>query len=193
MAFVIERIQGRYGKPVTLLRQAWREGKTIRRKTIANLTPLSPSVIEGFRTVLKGGIAVPGIDALMTIRRSYPHGHVVAVLGTAKALGFERLLGRRPSREGTLALATIMSQVLEQASAKVQKWKFPGRQIAHFFCDRESAVDRIQPISRIGYAKRAEDHAFGPIFARPTKSAGRPIASCDHRDGGRQGMTCGAF
>ena len=85
MAFVIERIQGQYGKPVTLLRQAWREGKTIRRKTIANLTPLSPAIIKGFRTALKGGIAVPNLDALMTIRRSYPHGHVVAVLGMAKA------------------------------------------------------------------------------------------------------------
>ena len=36
-----------------------------------------------------------------------------------------------------------------QASAKVQKRKFPGRQIAYFLCDREYAVDKILPILRI--------------------------------------------
>ena len=58
-----------------------------------------------------------------------------------------------------------------------------------FLCDREYAADKILAISRIRYAKYAEDHAFGHFSARPTKSDGRPIASCDHRDARRHRMT----
>ncbi len=58
MSFHLESIPNRAGKPAILLRQAWREGKRIRKKTIANLSSFPPAVIDGFRTVLKGGLAV---------------------------------------------------------------------------------------------------------------------------------------
>ena len=36
--------------PAILLRQAWREGKRIRRRTIANLSKLPPALIDGIRS-----------------------------------------------------------------------------------------------------------------------------------------------
>ena len=112
MAFNIERVPNQAGKPAVLLRQAWREGTRIRKKTLANLSRLPPQVIEGFRTVLKGGIAVKDVSELLDIERSLQHGNVVAVLGTARRLGLERRLQRARSRERQLALAAIVARVL---------------------------------------------------------------------------------
>ena len=70
MAFNIESVPNQAGKPAILLRQAWREGKRIRKKTIANLSKLLPHVVEGFRTVLKGGVAVSDPSSLFQIERS---------------------------------------------------------------------------------------------------------------------------
>ena len=112
MAFNIERVPNQAGKPAVLLRQAWREGARIRKKTIANLSKLPPEVVEGFRAVLKGGVAVSHVSELFRIERSLDHGNVVAALGTARRLGFERLLDRKASRTRQLALAAIIARVL---------------------------------------------------------------------------------
>ena len=116
MAFNIEVIPNQAGKPAILLRQAWREGKRIRKKTIANLSKLPPHVVEGFRTVLKGGVAVRDPSTLFQIERSLDHGNVAAVLGTARRLGLERILHRTRSRMRSLALAAIAARLISPAS-----------------------------------------------------------------------------
>ena len=98
MAFNIETMPNKAGKPAILLRQAWREGKRIRKKTIANLSKLPPEIVEGFRAVLKGAVAVGDVGDLMQVVRSLPHGHAAAVLGAARDLGLERILHRKRSR-----------------------------------------------------------------------------------------------
>ena len=65
MAFYVESIPNR-NSPV-LLRQAWRQGKRTRRKTIANLSPLPAETVAGIRTLLKGGVAFPCLDEAITI------------------------------------------------------------------------------------------------------------------------------
>ena len=112
MSFHVETIPNRANKPAILLREAWREGKRIRKRTLANLSRLPPEVIDGFRTVLKGGLAVQHPSELLSIQRSWAHGHVLAVLGTCRQLGLERILHRKRSRERGLALAAIVARVL---------------------------------------------------------------------------------
>ena len=116
MAFYVESIPNRNSPPAVLLRQAWREGKRIRRKTIANLSQLPPEAIHGIRTVLQGGVAVPRLDQAVCIRRSLPHGHVAALLGLARQLQLPRLLHRNPSRQRSLALAAICARLLQPDS-----------------------------------------------------------------------------
>ena len=82
------------------------------KKTIANLSKLPAKVINDFRTILKGGIAVSDVSQLLKINRSLHHGHVIAVLATARRLGLERLLHRQLSRQRQLAFAAIISRVL---------------------------------------------------------------------------------
>ena len=98
MSFHIETIPNQANKPAILLREAWRDGTRIRKKTLANLSRFPPEVINGFRTVLKGGLAVQDPSDLLRVERSWAHGHVAAVLGTCRQLGLERLLHHRRSR-----------------------------------------------------------------------------------------------
>ncbi len=112
MSFHVEIIPNRASKPAILLREAWREGKRIRKKTLANLSRLPPEVVQGFRVVLKGGLAVQDPSELLRVERSWAHGHVAAVLGSCRQLGLERILHRSRSRERDLALAAVVARVL---------------------------------------------------------------------------------
>ncbi len=108
MSYHVEAIPNRGRQPTILLRKAWREGKRIRRKILANLTHLPPGLIEGIRRVVKGGVAFERPDEAFAVRRSLAHGHVCAVLGTCRQLGLHRLR----SRERDLVLAAIVARVL---------------------------------------------------------------------------------
>ena len=110
MSFHVDTIPNRNSPPAILLRQAWREGKRIRRRTIANLSKLPPALIDGIRTVVRGGVAFPDLEAAVSIRRALPHGHVAAILGLARQLGLPRILHRTASRDRDLALAAIAAR-----------------------------------------------------------------------------------
>jgi len=48
------RVPNRNSPPAVLLRESFREGGKIRKRTIANLSGLPDGIIDGFRDVLKG-------------------------------------------------------------------------------------------------------------------------------------------
>ncbi len=116
MAPDIERISGRHGRPAVLLREAWREGKRIRKRTVANPARLPPEAVEGFRAVLKGAVAVSDVRELLQVERSLLHGHAAAVLGTLRSLGMVRILGRKADRMRDLAVAAVAARTLDPAS-----------------------------------------------------------------------------
>ena len=98
------------------MRKAWREGKRIRKLTLANLTHLPPELVEGIRRVLKGGVVWTSPHEAFIVQRSLPHGHVAAVLGLCRQLGWPRLLYRSAGRTRELALAALVARVLAPAS-----------------------------------------------------------------------------
>ena len=51
----IDIVPNRNSPPAVLLRESYREGRRIRKRTIANLTQLPAHVIEGIKALLKGG------------------------------------------------------------------------------------------------------------------------------------------
>ncbi len=116
MSFRIDVISNRGRSPQTLLRQSWREGKRVRHKTVANLTKLPPHVVDGFRAVLKGGAVFTVIDQAVSIRRALLHGHVAAILGVARKLGLPRILDRKSTRRGKLALAAVVARIIDPGS-----------------------------------------------------------------------------
>src|SRR5271155_2725938 len=98
VAMYIESVRNRNSPPAILLRESYRDGKSVRKRTLLNLSNWAPEHVEGLRGVLKGGVVVSaGLEAL-TVQRSLPHGHVAAVLGMARAIGLDRLLGPKNKR-----------------------------------------------------------------------------------------------
>lgn len=90
----IETIPNRTSPPAVLLRESYREGKRVKKRTLANLSQLPAAVIDGLRGLLKGGIVVGAQDGGegLRIARSLPHGHVAAALGMLRKIALDRLL-----------------------------------------------------------------------------------------------------
>lgn len=111
----IATIPNRGSPPAVLLRESYREDGKVKKRTLANLSALSEEHVEVLRRALKGETLVPA-EGTIEIERSRPHGHVAAVLGTARRLGLAELLSSRRHRKRDLVLAMILARVLEPAS-----------------------------------------------------------------------------
>lgn len=112
----IERVPNRNSPPAVLLRQSYREGGKVRKRTLANLSKLPDNAIEGLRVLLKGGTAITSLDDAFEIQRSLPHGHVAAVLGTLEKVGLKSLISTESSRQRDLVIALIAARILDPAS-----------------------------------------------------------------------------
>ena len=111
----VETIPNRNSPPAILLREASREGKKIRKRTLANLSAWPAKQIDALRRLLKGEPLIPAFPALQ-IPRSLPHGHVAAVLGMIQRLGLDKAIDPTGSRQRSLALAMIAARILEPRS-----------------------------------------------------------------------------
>lgn len=112
----IERVPNRGSRPAVLLREGWREGKRIRKRTLANLSDWPEHKLEALSAALKGEAVVGDLEHAFEVVRSRPHGHVAAVLGALRKAKLDQVLSRRASRERDLCLAMIVSRVLNPAS-----------------------------------------------------------------------------
>ena len=114
----IDTIPNRKSRPAYLLRESVRDGKHVRKRTLANLSSLPLDQIEAIRRILKGERLGPVEDGLEVVR-SRAHGHVVAVMTAMKRLGFERLIDARPSRERNLIMAMVAERIIAPAASKL--------------------------------------------------------------------------
>ena len=116
MSLHVDIIPNRKSRPTILLREARREGKKIRKKTLCNLTHVPSIIVDGIRAMLKGGVVYKDVKEAFSIKRTLPHGHVAAVLGVARNLGLDRILHRESSRARDLALGAVVLRVLKPNS-----------------------------------------------------------------------------
>jgi hypothetical protein len=112
----IESVPNRDSPPAILLRESYREGGKVRKRTLLNLSDWPHERIAGFKALLKGGTVVPGDREAISIVRSLPHGHVAAALGTARKIGLDRLIGPAGNRCRDLILALVVSRILDPGS-----------------------------------------------------------------------------
>jgi hypothetical protein len=112
----IDTVPNRGSRPTILLREGRREGKKVVKRTIANLTGWPAERVEGLRAVLKGSASVASVQGSFEVVRSRAHGHVVAVLGTVRRVGLERVLSARWCRERDLVEAMVVARIVEPAS-----------------------------------------------------------------------------
>jgi hypothetical protein len=87
----------------------------VKHETLGNLSRLPAAIIEMIRRAVRGDVLVSPDDAFDVIR-SRPHGHVAAVVGTARKLGLPALLAATRSRERDLVEALIAARLLDPCS-----------------------------------------------------------------------------
>src|SRR6202047_4887314 len=112
----IESVPNRNSPPAVLLRESYRDGVKIKKRTIANLSDWPSELVEGLRTLLKGSTATPADQHSIIVRRALPHGHVAAVLGTLRDIGLDRILGPTGNRPRDLVIAMIVARLIAPAS-----------------------------------------------------------------------------
>ena len=119
----IDRVPNRGSRPTILVRESYRDGAKVRKRTLANLTHLPPQHVEVLERSLKGEHLVPAGEAFQ-IERSLPHGHVKAILGAMRHIDMAALLASRPCRERDLVMAMIAERLIHGASklASTRLW-----------------------------------------------------------------------
>ncbi len=111
----IDIVPNRNSPPAVLLRESYREGANVRKRTLANLSALSGAQVDAIRRTLRGETLVPLAD-LFEIVHSHHHGHVQAIRIAMTQLGFESLIASRPSRDRDLIVAMVMARIIEPTS-----------------------------------------------------------------------------
>ena len=107
----IDGVPNRSSRPTYLLRESYREGKKVRKRTIANLSTLSDEQIEAIRAVLAGHTVRP-VEELWQTTRSRAHGAVQAVRVAMQRLGFESLIASRSGPERDAVCAMVAARIL---------------------------------------------------------------------------------
>ena len=108
----VVRVPNRGSPPAILLRESYREAGKVKNRTLANLSAWPEAKVDALARVLKGQPPPAPLDEAFEITRSLPHGHVAAVLGTARQLGLEELIDPVPSRRRDLVTAMAVAQVI---------------------------------------------------------------------------------
>jgi transposase len=112
----IESVPNRNSPPAILLRESYREGGKVRKRTLCNLSDWPAAHIEGLRGVLKGGTVIAPDREAFTVTRSLPHGHVALALGMARKIGLDSILGPAGDRRRDLVLAMIAARIINPGS-----------------------------------------------------------------------------
>ncbi len=97
--------------PTVLLRESYREGPKVLKRTLANLSSLSAAQIDAIRATLRGDALQPLAHTFEAIR-SPAHGHVQAVALTLQRLGLAGLVSSKSCRDRDLVLAMVASRIL---------------------------------------------------------------------------------
>jgi hypothetical protein len=82
-------VANRGSVPAIRMRESYRDGDTVKNRTLNNLSDGPAARIAGLRAVRRGDPLVPARDGVEIIR-ALQHGHVLAVLGTARQIKLEQ-------------------------------------------------------------------------------------------------------
>ncbi len=114
----IERVPNRNSPPAVLLRESYREGDRVKKRTLANLSKLPDDVVDNMKMVLKGAkVSIEeAIPSNFEVIRSLPHGHVAAILEMTKKLGLSNIISEQSSRKKNLVMAMIIARIINPKS-----------------------------------------------------------------------------
>ena len=111
----IDEVPNRNSPPAILLPEGWREGKRVKKRTIANISHWPKEKVEILRKLLKNESLMAPQDTFEIIR-SLPHGHIEAVLGTIRKIGLEKIIASKRCRQRDLVVAMMVERLFHPCS-----------------------------------------------------------------------------
>jgi hypothetical protein len=153
----IETVPNRSSPPAVLLRESWREGKKVHKRTLANLSKLPAHLITGLQALLKGGAVIGVGDGGLEVVRSLPHGHVAAGLGMVRRIALDRLLLSTAKDAGSVRHRDLVVAMI---------------------------VDRlVTPRSKLGFVRAVDEEtastSLGSVLGLGTVAEGEAYAALD--------------
>jgi|SRR5271165_5291263 len=107
----IHIVPNRGSPPTVLLRESYREGTKVGKRTLANLSSLSALQIEAIRAALRGDVWQP-VAQSFEVTASRTHGAVQAVATAMQQLGMASVIGSKPCRERDCVLAMVAARIV---------------------------------------------------------------------------------
>ncbi|MEL5849901.1 MAG: IS1634 family transposase [Candidatus Igneacidithiobacillus chanchocoensis] len=120
----IHIVPNRGSRPTILLRESYREGKKVKKRTIANLSHLPMHQVELLRAIFQGADLQPaGLG--FVVERSQPAGHVDAVHRMMERLGLPGMIAGKSCPERDRVLALIAARILDPQTklATTRSWQ----------------------------------------------------------------------
>ena len=111
----IESIPNRNSPPAILLRESYRKGKKVFKRTLSNLSHWPAVKIENLRRVL-ANVSLAAPQDIFSVLCTVPFGHVESVLGCIHSLNLDSMLASRRCKERDLIVALITERLLCPAS-----------------------------------------------------------------------------
>jgi transposase len=112
----IESVPNRNSNPAILLRESYREGNKVLKRTLANLTKWPKPLVDNLKILIKNKDAVVADKSNFIVEQSLPHGHVEAVLGTIRKLKLDKIISSAPCKELDLVLTMIAERLIHPCS-----------------------------------------------------------------------------
>jgi len=138
----INIVPNRGSSPTVLLRESYREGTKVCKRTLANLSALSAAQVQMIRSTLRGDVLQP-IDQTFEITASAAHGHVQAVWQAMQRLGFASLLASKPCPDRDLVAAMVASRIICPATKLATTRMWHTSTLAHEFGVTDATEDDL--------------------------------------------------
>lgn len=195
----IQAVPNRNASPTILLRESFRVGKQVRKKTLANLTHWPSSLVETLRLALAGESLVPK-EKILRIERSKPHGHVDALLTFMRHIGLEKMISSTPSQERDLVMAMLVERLIHSSSklATTRLWHSStlAEEMGVEACDENDLyaaldwlLDRQERIEGKLAARHLQERSFALYDVSSSYFEGShcPLAAFGHNKDGKRG------
>ena len=181
----IHIVPNRNSAPTVLLRESYRDGRKVAKRTLANLSSLTMEQVEGIRAVLSGQVLRPVTD-LFEITASRAFGHVDAVATTIRKLAIDTLLAAKPCRERELVIAMIAARILEPNTKLATTRWWHSTTLAEDFGVADATEDDLY--EAMDWILERQDKIQNKLAARHLKKEG--LALYDLSSSYFEGTTC---
>jgi len=183
----VEIVPNRGSKPAILLRESFREGKKVRKRTLGNISKLPMDQVEAIRRILKGEQLVSTDELFEIVEDGSPaHGNVEAVMTAMRRLGFAGLLCSRSSRERDLVVAMVATRILEPQSKLATTRSWSDTTLADMLGVGDADEDELY--AAMDWLLERQDHIEQKLAGRHMASGG--LALYDLTSSYFEGVTC---